>query len=892
MSTSNVRWVVPVLLGTLILLFPAGTLRALGLGEARVDSWLGQRLDVSIRLIEAEGEAGDSLTVGVASLEDFERLGVPSESLALGLGVSVDRNVDPPRVRIRSQQVVSDPIVQVLIDARWSNGRVLREYTLFLDPPTIDSPPPVQRRPAVEPEAATPPPPRPARTEPADRRPAATPTPAEPASAPAPSARQGAGSVTVARGDTLWRIANDWRPDRSLSMDQVMLAIFNRNRQAFIDDNINRLRSEVRLDMPDVADVRAISDSRAEQTIREHMRAWQQGTAEPVPVISEAGLPEAPADQVADPAPAAVEPESVPEPEPESEVVHRLDVVPPEEDDFADGSAVSDGDIERVEQAITQIEDELLLEDLGGEEFDQRIAEIRDALRARDMAGLAVAEESLAELEQRLREERERREAQAAREEVVESTDSVSDYLRELEQELAAEEAATDVGSDSSEAPVSDAEMADSQTGGEQSADASEGSDQTSPTQATEPMPVTRSPGGGFGWLWPAVGVLVVVVAIALLVLWLRRRGGGAGDTAEDNRQWLEEIRAEVASNPSDLTAHLMLLRALADHGDEAAFADAFDRMYQQVDDESAGEWQEALSLAAAHAPDHPLLTPREERPVEAGDELERRADELMGMFDEEEAGTATGADDFELDEGSEPDESVFDEIEVDEASEDQAVTLPGEDDEADENKSALGEDMDLAVLAERLDDPSQEPGQDTSFDEAGTEADFDEFDEIEELPSTRSDDDQGGPDEAVSEGVESTGESAGMDLDFEFSSQVEADDNSTDKTVIDETETPSPEVYEDLDLPEEDAGDADSEVPPGHGEEPVPGAEAAGDEPPDDQREGATLSDEDADVKLDLARAYISVDLADSARTVLEEVASGGSSEKQAQARKLLDEL
>lgn len=186
MSTSNVRWVVPVLLGTLILLFPAGTLRALGLGEARVDSWLGQRLDVSIRLIEAEGEAGDSLTVGVASLEDFERLGVPSESLALGLGVSVDRNVDPPRVRIRSQQVVSDPIVQVLIDARWSNGRVLREYTLFLDPPTIDSPPPVQRRPAVEPEAATPPPPRPARTEPADRRPAATPTPAEPASAPAP----------------------------------------------------------------------------------------------------------------------------------------------------------------------------------------------------------------------------------------------------------------------------------------------------------------------------------------------------------------------------------------------------------------------------------------------------------------------------------------------------------------------------------------------------------------------------------------------------------------------------------------------------------------------------------------------------------------------------------
>src|SRR5690554_6348449 len=145
MTHNIVRLIVPVLLGALILLFPAQGLRALGLGEARVDSWLGQTLDVSIRLLDIESAMIESISVGPASLADYERLGLPSESLALGLDVTVDRRVDPPRVRVRSQQPVNDPVVQILIDARWASGRVLREYTLFLDPPTVESAAPVRR---------------------------------------------------------------------------------------------------------------------------------------------------------------------------------------------------------------------------------------------------------------------------------------------------------------------------------------------------------------------------------------------------------------------------------------------------------------------------------------------------------------------------------------------------------------------------------------------------------------------------------------------------------------------------------------------------------------------------------------------------------------------------
>ncbi|MEE4329344.1 MAG: hypothetical protein V2J10_00650, partial [Wenzhouxiangella sp.] len=134
-----------ILIGALVIvamLFPVDGLRALGLGEARVDSYLGQPLDVTIRLIEADPEALEAMTVSPARAEDYERLGVPSEALAFDLDITVDRTTEPALIRVRSQRAVNDPVIRFLVDARWSSGRVLREYTLFLDPPTIDVAPP------------------------------------------------------------------------------------------------------------------------------------------------------------------------------------------------------------------------------------------------------------------------------------------------------------------------------------------------------------------------------------------------------------------------------------------------------------------------------------------------------------------------------------------------------------------------------------------------------------------------------------------------------------------------------------------------------------------------------------------------------------------------------
>ncbi|MEX0914320.1 MAG: hypothetical protein WDZ60_00365, partial [Wenzhouxiangellaceae bacterium] len=152
------KWAIIVASIVVASIVPLGA-HALGLGEARVDSFLNQPLDVRMRLLDVSDDDLDSLTVSTASPEDFERLGLMSNALALKLEVRVDRSVSPPVVRVTSARPVSDPVVQLLVDARWGSGRMLREYTIFLDPPTVEVEPPApartrpeqQRQPADEP---------------------------------------------------------------------------------------------------------------------------------------------------------------------------------------------------------------------------------------------------------------------------------------------------------------------------------------------------------------------------------------------------------------------------------------------------------------------------------------------------------------------------------------------------------------------------------------------------------------------------------------------------------------------------------------------------------------------------------------------------------------------
>jgi len=266
-------------LGLLLVPFIASEVWALGLGDIRLDSALNEPLDAEIALLSVTPEELESLRVGLASAETFGRYGIDRPVFLTRIDFDVVRRGSGYVIDVTSEQPVTEPFVTFLVEANWSRGRLLREYTVLLDPPTFAPPPATQETQAVD---------APRQAAPADRgrieRPAAR-QPDRPAADDAPAGAfdtAAGGDYRVARGDTLWRIAEELRPDERLSMNQVMLAIYEANPQAF-DGNINRLRANASLSIPSADDIYRIARGDALAEIRRQNEAW---TGAPQPTLT------------------------------------------------------------------------------------------------------------------------------------------------------------------------------------------------------------------------------------------------------------------------------------------------------------------------------------------------------------------------------------------------------------------------------------------------------------------------------------------------------------------------------------------------------------------------------------------------------------------------------
>ncbi len=146
------QWAVAV-----ALMLSSPVLFALGLGGASVNSYLNQPLDVRVELISRSDAELQSITAGLASADDFALLGLSQSAIIVPLNFDVITDSGKPHIRITSAEVVNEPVVQILVEVVWASGRMLREYTLFLDPPTFESAaPPVVIKPVAKPAARPP----------------------------------------------------------------------------------------------------------------------------------------------------------------------------------------------------------------------------------------------------------------------------------------------------------------------------------------------------------------------------------------------------------------------------------------------------------------------------------------------------------------------------------------------------------------------------------------------------------------------------------------------------------------------------------------------------------------------------------------------------------------
>jgi len=109
---------------------------ALELGEIEVYSFLNQPLNAEIEIISARAGEIDNLRVSLGSSEDFNRADMlrPSHLSELQFAVRKSEEGDKFVILITTRSAVKEPLLYFVIDADWSQGQVLREFTIFLDP--------------------------------------------------------------------------------------------------------------------------------------------------------------------------------------------------------------------------------------------------------------------------------------------------------------------------------------------------------------------------------------------------------------------------------------------------------------------------------------------------------------------------------------------------------------------------------------------------------------------------------------------------------------------------------------------------------------------------------------------------------------------------------------
>nr|WP_324258739.1 FimV/HubP family polar landmark protein [Cellvibrio fontiphilus] len=235
---------------------------ALGLGEVKLKSSLNQPLEAEVKLLDTRDLTAEQILVTLASPADFERNGVDRLYFYTELQFQVDLDsADGPKVIIRSRNPVREPYLNFLIEARWTAGRLLREYTLLMDLPTFDED--ARSSSVVAPAAAVTTSTRQSAPDVAPRNSATESASPSRKSVVENSAPISSSEYEVRANDTLWEIAMRVRHDSGISVHQSMMALYRANPDAFINGNINKLRRGQVLRVPDTSEMRSIGKSEA-----------------------------------------------------------------------------------------------------------------------------------------------------------------------------------------------------------------------------------------------------------------------------------------------------------------------------------------------------------------------------------------------------------------------------------------------------------------------------------------------------------------------------------------------------------------------------------------------------------------------------------------------------
>jgi len=300
--------------------YPAAS-NALSLGDIESNSNLNQPLRAKIELLAAGVQDAKQLQVRLAPASVFNRVGIERPAFLDSLRFSTSVQNGKPVILVSSDRPITEPFVNFLLEVSWPQGQLLKEYTVMLDPPVLMQPgntvagneaavraeprangtvnrpapaTPVQPEPElladaqapvqeVAPQTA-----RQVRVQQQPRR--AAPNRQASQQRAATPAQGGSRTYRVRPGDTLFKVASQLSQPGT-NIDQMMMALYRANPQAFIDGNINGLKSGVTLKAPALRSTQSVSRAEARRQVRQHYVDWKRIRANEV---ARAGGSEAP----------------------------------------------------------------------------------------------------------------------------------------------------------------------------------------------------------------------------------------------------------------------------------------------------------------------------------------------------------------------------------------------------------------------------------------------------------------------------------------------------------------------------------------------------------------------------------------------------------------------
>ena len=288
MHKSNLR---QITIAACIALIPFAA-QAAGLGRLNVISGLGESLNAEIELLSTTPEELSSLTAAIASEEAYAAQGIERTSIQGGIKVEPGKRADgTPILKLTTQQAISDPFLDMLIQVDWRTGRLLREYTALLDPPGYNASAASSNPPMVMPSSQP-----------------AEPMPAKPSAQEKKSARKSKTAAVMApefvsdnvptdehetkRGDTLSVIAKRMQVE-GVSLDQMLVGLYRANKDAFVGNNMNRLKVGQIIRAPSTEELQAITHQEASGEIHVQTADWNAyrnklaGMVAEAPAVSE-----------------------------------------------------------------------------------------------------------------------------------------------------------------------------------------------------------------------------------------------------------------------------------------------------------------------------------------------------------------------------------------------------------------------------------------------------------------------------------------------------------------------------------------------------------------------------------------------------------------------------